>query len=167
MQLILMRHAEAEGNSPTGDHGRRLTAQGRGAAERVGEKLGSAGIDYAIVSTSTRTRETFDALSLGCTVEYADAIYEQDARAILSLVADVADDVDTLLVVGHSPVIPALAVRLTEHTLSTSDSDELLRHFPTATFAVVDFEGNWEQFADLRNTGYGKLLEVDRGVRSY
>lgn len=162
MQLILMRHAEAEGNSPQGDHGRRLTSRGRDVAARVGERLAPVGIDHAIVSTATRTRETFEALGLDCPVEYSDAVYQQDTPAILARLADVADHVDKLLVVGHSPLIPVLAASLAERAGARKESEELVHHFPTATFTVVGLEGTWRQLANPTSIGGAQLLEVSR-----
>ena len=62
-RLIVMRHAKAEPFAAT-DHGRRLTDRGRAGARDAGAFLRDAGPvpDYALVSSSTRTRETWDDL---------------------------------------------------------------------------------------------------------
>ena len=62
-RLILMRHAEAERASPSGDdRDRVLSARGRADAMQMGRTLASKGLrpDLALVSAAARTRQTWD-----------------------------------------------------------------------------------------------------------
>ncbi len=60
-RLILMRHAEAAAETGAGDHARPLTPRGQSDARRAGEALAEVGCpDFALLSDSRRTRETFE-----------------------------------------------------------------------------------------------------------
>ncbi|SDL79192.1 SixA phosphatase family protein [Tessaracoccus oleiagri] len=162
MHLILMRHAKTEGANPRGDHARELIDRGRADAVLAGERLADLDVDYALVSTSARTRQTFEALGLDVPVEYLDAIYEQDVREIMQRIAEVPDDVHCLLVVGHSPSVPALAMELAREAGDEERSDELAHHFPTATYAVFEVGRSWQQLTDLGSFESVRLREVVR-----
>ncbi len=63
-RLILLRHGEAHGRSPTGaDMDRELTDRGRAAAGEAGRVLAAAALrpDRALVSPAVRTRQTWAA----------------------------------------------------------------------------------------------------------
>jgi phosphohistidine phosphatase len=148
MHLILMRHAKTEGANPRGDHARELVERGRDDAAQVGEALTHYGVDYALVSTSARTRQTFAAMDIDVPAEFLDVIYEQDVEEILQRVAEVPDDVRCLLVVGHAPSIPALAMELAREAGEDGRADEIARHFPTSGYVVFDVGRSWAQLAE-------------------
>ncbi len=65
-RLILMRHAEAAVETGAGDHARPLTHRGQSEALRAGEALAEVGCpEFALVSDSRRTRQTFESFRSG------------------------------------------------------------------------------------------------------
>lgn len=116
-RLILMRHAEAEASSATGDRGRALTGQGRRDAAEVGRVLAARGCspDLAVVSTAVRARQTWDEASHAfgdVELVEADAVYNARAADLRAEVAASADRAGVLMLVGHNPGLHQFAVDL-------------------------------------------------------
>lgn len=145
--LYLMRHAKAEVSGPAGDKSRPLSERGRRDAREAGEWLRLAGVDVALVSSATRTTETFTELGLDCRAEYMDALYNCDVETMRQRIGEMDEEVTTVLVVGHSPTIPALAAELLSANQPRA-ADELLCHFPTATVTGFEFEGPWSELGE-------------------
>lgn len=142
-----MRHAKAEVSGPAGDKSRPLSERGRRDAREAGEWLRLAGVDVALVSSATRTTETFTELGLDCRAEYMDALYNCDVETMRQRIGEMDEELTTVLVVGHSPTIPALAAELLSATQPQA-ADELLCHFPTATVTGFEFEGPWSELGE-------------------
>ena len=60
----------------------------------------------------------------------------------------------TLLIVGHDPAVPELALTLAatgpeggSDTARAAAFDRMRAKFPTAAIAVLEFGGNWDQLA--------------------
>src|SRR5688500_15265530 len=109
-RLLLLRHAKAERSRPgERDHDRRLAERGRGDAPKVGAYMVRHGYapDRAIVSTSARTRETWDlaagAMKKTPPVLFEERLYEASPRTLLAVIKETGPDVGTLLMVGHNP----------------------------------------------------------------
>ncbi|MCC2594416.1 histidine phosphatase family protein [Tessaracoccus sp. OS52] len=159
-RLVLMRHAKTESNNPGGDHARELLPRGVQAAQEAGQVLRTLGLQYALVSTATRTRQTFAALGLDIPVEFQAALYHDGAETMLQRISETDDEITGLLVVGHAPTIPALSAQL-GYASSPREADQLQCHFPTSAFAEFTFEGSW---ADLEpdNLEHVRLEQVSR-----
>jgi phosphohistidine phosphatase len=144
-RLLLLRHAKAERSRPGElDHERTLAARGRGDAPRVGAYMVRHAFmpDLVLVSTSARTRETWELASTAFEevppVKFDERIYEAGPQAILKVIKETSPHVGTLLVIGHNPGLQELALLL----VAVSDSDALLRlkeEFPTASLALINF----------------------------
>ena len=145
--LYLMRHAKAEVSGPAGDKSRPLSGRGRRDAREVGQWLRLVGVDVALVSSSARTTETFIELGLDCRAEYMDALYNCDVETLRQRIGEMGQDVATVLVVGHSPTIPALAAELLSAT-QPRQADDLRCHFPTATVTGFEVEGPWSELGE-------------------
>lgn len=146
-RLVLLRHAEPQNNHPTGDKGRELTAAGVEDAVRIGRTLATLGLDYALVSTSRRTRQTFGHLGLGIPAEYQEALYGGGTETMLQRIGEMLDDVTGLLVVGHAPTIPHLSAQLAAAS-APAEADQLLCWFPAGAFTEFTFEGTWADLGD-------------------
>ncbi|NHB85439.1 hypothetical protein G7085_14665 [Tessaracoccus sp. HDW20] len=85
-----------------------LTRTGRSDSEAAGLALRGLGLQLALVSTATRTRETFGSLGLDIPAIYLDDLYFGGTDAALSAIAATDDAVTGLLVVGHAPPSPTL-----------------------------------------------------------
>lgn len=161
-RLVLMRHAKTEGHNPGGDHSRELLPRGVQAAQEAGLLLATLGLQHALVSTATRTRQTFTALGLDIPVEYQRALYEDGTETMLQRISETDDAITGLLVVGHAPTIPGLSAQLS-YASAPKEADDLQCWFPTSAFAEFTFEGSW---ADLErdNLTHVRLARIDRGA---
>ncbi len=143
--LVLMRHAAAEHHNNHGDKARELAPAGRAASTTAGRELARLGLQYALVSSAVRTRQTFEALGLGIPAEFQDAIYEGGIDTVMQRISETDEGINALLVVGHSPVIPTLAAHLA-YSKHPAEADQLQCHFPTSTYSVFKVEGVWANF---------------------
>jgi phosphohistidine phosphatase len=110
MKLVLVRHAEAAPGNP--DELRALTPEGHDQARQLGERLRADGIepDAVLSSPLLRARETATDLGFGPPEprdELAPGATEEDVRAAI------ADQGDTVVVVGHQPDCSRVAAALT------------------------------------------------------
>ena len=83
-------------------------------------------------------------------VSYEERVYAASAAALLELAREVPANVTVLLVVGHSPGLPDLAVDLADGGAGASGGDALERlraKFPTAAIAVLEVPGEWRDLA--------------------
>ena len=153
--LVLLRHAQAE-HTGVSDELRRLTGTGRRQAGAVGASLAAAGLvpDTVLVSSSVRTRETWDlvAQSLGDEPEpevvVSDALYRARADDVLDLVHGVDGRSRTLLVVGHEPAMSATAAWLAGGGSSTHLA-QVQTGLPTGGYAVLELDTPWPELARL------------------
>lgn len=144
-QLILMRHAKAVREGPTGkDRDRPLEERGRRDARLIGDYFKREALlpDLALVSSSTRTRETWHFLSSdwpAVAVEFHDELYGAEPGELLAAVrAAAVQDPKRLLVVAHNPGLHEFALALTAGA-PAKEAAELAEHLPTAGVAVIGF----------------------------
>ena len=109
-KLVILRHAKAEKVAPT-DKDRPLAAKGQEQARAVKQWLDEKDIvlDYAVVSSATRTRETFAGLRAPCQVNYSDKAYNAPGYTLASLIAQCPDEATEIVVIAHNPGITELA----------------------------------------------------------
>ena len=143
-RLILMRHAKTEPAAASGlDRDRALTTVGRNDAALMGRVLAEKGLrpDRALVSTATRTRQTWDLVqeALGDVDVRTDAaLYNAPADVLRRFVEQAEDEVGCLLVLAHNPGIHQLAYEyLIESAASPSILDRLAGGFPTAAASMT------------------------------
>ena len=144
-RLLLLRHAKAERSQPGDrDQTRVLAARGRKDAPQMGAYLVRHGLvpDLALVSTSARTRETWEltasAFKDAPRVVHEERVYGATPQALLQVVKETEPKVHTLIVVGHNPGLEELAALL----IASGDLDarrRLKEKFPTSGLAVIDF----------------------------
>ena len=139
--LVLLRHAKAEPDAPTGrDFDRPLDPRGREEAREMGKAARQRGLrfDRVIASPAVRVRETLTLFAEG----YGDAveplfeprIYEAPREALLAIVAATDDDASSLLMIGHGPGLPSLALSL---VAGGSGVGDMAAKFPTAALAEI------------------------------
>jgi phosphohistidine phosphatase len=159
--LILLRHSKAEHVEAKLDQDRELSPQGRKDARAVGQWLGDPShnlvIDLVLCSTSVRTRQTFEGIceagASATDVRFDERIYEASASHLLDVLREVPDSVNIVLMIGHAPGVPVLAAALTQDDAdedgaeSTRALDDMSQGYPTSGFAVLGFEGRWEELA--------------------
>lgn len=149
--LVLLRHAKAEQTLGKPDHDRQLTARGHRDAADMGHWLAQrvGPFDVVLCSSATRTRQTWD--SAGAAGASAAAllvrkqIYHAGAAGVLSSLHEDVERAASVLVVGHSPTMPALAEGLTGGAGDRLAHAALAQGFPTCAAAVLSFDGEWSQ----------------------
>ena len=136
--LLLMRHAKsswADAGQP--DFARPLNERGRQAAPLMGRFLRAHYPQLAriISSPAERARETaqlaYTAAQYDCPLDYDARIYEASAARLLTIVNEIAEPGNTVLLVGHNPGMEDF-VRL----LTAAPPERM----PTAAVACITFE---------------------------
>jgi phosphohistidine phosphatase len=171
-RLMLLRHAKSDWSLPgQSDHERALAMRGRKAAPLMGRYMAAHDIipDHAIVSTATRTRETWrlvaDMFPRQPPVSFEDRIYEASPRHILAAIAGAPSSARSLLVVGHNPGFHDTANLLVESG-DKRIRKTLAEKFPTGALAVIELDlddwsairpgtGRLESFVTPRAIGAG------------
>ncbi len=119
--LLVLRHASAASTGPDGtDRTRGLTAAGEQEAMIQGGFLREAGIvpDHVACSAALRARRTAEilteAMAGGPAPEISEALYNTSGEEMLEFVQALADEHNTVLLVGHMPGVAELLDLLTE-----------------------------------------------------
>jgi len=126
-RLFILRHAKA-GQHTSQDHERALTHVGQTQAHLLGQWFAERGVafDAILTSSSLRTVETVEGLSLGSGFTIVPRLYSAPAHVIESVIQDSGIESGTILVVAHNPGVSDL-VALAGHKgdLSTCEVVEL------------------------------------------
>lgn len=144
--LALMRHAKAEGYDKA-DVDRELAARGSRDVEAAGRWFAERGLhpDGGLVSAAARTRSTWAgvARSAGWSVQpkLSEPLYAAGPESALDLIRGTADEVRTLVVIGHNPTMAYLAQILDDGEGDLTD--EMATNFPTCAVAVLELDGDW------------------------
>ncbi|UNK71233.1 histidine phosphatase family protein [Microbacterium sp. H1-D42] len=150
--LLLARHAKSDWGDPAlADHDRPLNARGRRDAPVMARRLRDEGIrlTHIVASTALRARSTADEYAAAYGIEVADEplLYAASARSILAVAANLPDDADIAMLVGHNPGMQDAVAEL------TGDFVE----FPTCAIAECAIEvGSWAELIE----GSGRMLRL-------
>ena len=135
--LYLLRHAKSSWKDQSlGDFDRALKKRGRKAAEAIGRFIRSENLSLPLVisSPALRARETTEIVlssaGLKPEVHYDERIYEADLRRLLRVIAEIEDEKDAALLVGHNPGLEELLQFLTGQS----------RRMATAALAKITME---------------------------
>ena len=158
--LMLLRHAKSSWDRPElDDLERPLAPRGREAAPLIARFIRESRWrpDLVLCSPAARVRETWQLMApvLDQTVDCKTmrTIYPGAPSRLLEVLRRAADEVETLMLVGHNPGIGRLAVGLCG-TGSKKPLERMRSKFPTAALAVIEFDvERWEQVAP----GTGRL----------
>lgn len=144
--LVLLRHAKSGYPPGIADHDRPLAERGIREAALAGVWIRNRlpSIDQVLCSTAVRTRQTYELTALTAPVSYRDALYDAVPGTVIETINAVADNVKTLLVVGHEPAISSVAIGLsgapgTDATLIRRVAEK----YPTSGIAVLTVPGSW------------------------
>ena len=144
--LTLIRHAKSSWNNASlTDFDRPLNKRGIRDAPIVGTAIDRAGItfDRVLCSDASRARQTLSLLSHGVTVdegviEYRHDMYGASAHHSLSCIAEQADSVSDIALVGHNPGMEYLANNLADEHVGAM-----------STCNVVQVEVDCDSWSDL------------------
>ena len=163
-RIILLRHAKSDWPNGVADHDRPLAARGRKAAPLMAQYMAAEGLipDLALVSSARRTQETWALVAPvlakarpgrprpdDIPMKTEPRIYEARVEILLTVLRGIADDVKTLLVVGHNPGMAELTLLLSGGGDSQQLGD-LQRKFPTTALSVIGFTGRWAELAPFK-----------------
>ena len=149
--LYLLRHAKSDWTDEhLDDHERPLAPRGKEAVERLRRHVASAGVapELVLCSSARRTVMTLEGLGLpdSTVTVVEDELYGASSARLLRRLHDVADDVGSVMLIGHNPDLEMLAA-----VLVGSGDGELRRRldekFPTGALAVLGFGGSWGDLA--------------------
>ncbi len=154
-QLLLLRHAKAVRDSHgLPDRDRPLAPRGRADAAALRQAMRALGLvpDLVLVSPSLRTTQTLAALEPWDDtplVEVLDPLYLADAAALQATLAEVAETVRSVLLIGHNPGLHEFARRLAG-TVQSEPARRLADRYPTSALAEFAIPGPWRQLSDAR-----------------
>lgn len=156
--LVLMRHAKSDYPTGAGDFERPLAPRGRREAGLAGQWLrrNHPEVDQILCSSAVRAQQTAAAIGIAAPVRAADELYDASPHEILDQIALTAEEIGTLLVIGHAPGIPALTAALAGDASDAGAVDEVSQRFPTCAMAVVTIEVLWAAI----DFGAGRLTAV-------
>ncbi|PRY21145.1 phosphohistidine phosphatase [Aliiruegeria haliotis] len=135
--LILLRHAKSNWVNPDlEDIDRPLNKRGKRSAKALGKWVRKSPWtpDKVLCSTSRRTRETWEGLSLEGTPELRDDLYHASPDAMLDVIRKTEGDV--VMLIAHNPGIAALAHEL----VAEAPSHSRFSDYPTGSLLVVEFD---------------------------
>ncbi|MBA2466591.1 MAG: histidine phosphatase family protein [Sphingomonas sp.] len=151
--LLVLRHAKAKLDSASGeDFDRPLTGRGRRSAEAVGRELQSRRLafDAVLASPALRVRQTLEIVgqAYGSLPEtrFDQELYLADTSALQRKLRLLADEIASVLLVGHNPGLHELLLQL------ASDEDplrqQIVGNLPTGAAAILEFPV--DRWRDLR-----------------
>ncbi|HSG96137.1 MAG TPA: histidine phosphatase family protein, partial [Afifellaceae bacterium] len=165
-RLCLLRHAKSDWFAgASGDFDRPISPRGERDAPLIAAHIAAAGWrpDLILCSPAKRCRQTFDIvagfLNGDPDVSYPAGLYDASSFDYTGLIRTHGGNAQTLMIIGHNPMIHETALRLAIPAISPA-ANELARKFPTCAVALLDFQSAWEDLAD----NSGKLLAFVKPV---
>ncbi len=163
--ILLLRHAKSSWrDAELADFDRPLAKRGRLAAAAMASHLATLDVrpDQVLCSPARRTRETLDHLQgvLGgaAPVRFERALYLAEAPLLLRRLRGLADEVGTVLLIGHNPGVERLATMLAGRGGGIA-LQHLNEKFPTGALAM--FAADIERWRAL-SPGEARLLAFIR-----
>jgi phosphohistidine phosphatase len=147
--LYLLRHAKSSWDKPDlADHDRPLAPRGRTAARRIAVHMGKAKVrpELVLCSSAVRAVQTYNTIApaLGKSVDVSveDALYGAGSADLLERLQVVAEDVGTVLLIGHNPGLQDLALELAGDGRPAGMA-VIGEKFPTGSLATLKISGPW------------------------
>lgn len=165
-KLTIFRHAKSGWDDPVArDFDRPVNQRGILAAQLMGKYAAEQNMhfDHMVSSPAVRCIESLDAFfeGYGATIEpqWDRRVYLASAANLLDVLRETPAPVESLILVGHNPGLEDLILNLVPDNGKNPLRDEVERKFPTASIAVIGFEGDdWAKLAE----GKCQLLSFTR-----
>lgn len=151
-KLYLVRHAKTEeGSSEMLDFDRELTSRGMQDATRLGRYYSTKEIipDVVLSSDATRARATAELIASQMGYELSrihlnHGIYDASVRTLFQLITQLKDEWESVMIVGHNPVMNYLAEFL---------SGAEMGHMYTGSVASLEFDvDSWSEVSQNSGT---------------
>lgn len=160
LTLSIVRHAKSSWGTPSlRDIDRPLNTRGKSQAQKLGTFLSDHELlpDLIICSSAKRARQTLKHLKKKWTTDaeiiVEDQLYLASPGTITTLLEELGNQHDHIMIIGHNPGLHMLAMRLAHHG-KADDLDVLMEKYPTATLSVIQSDANkWEDI----ESGSGEL----------
>jgi phosphohistidine phosphatase len=154
--LYILRHAKSSWpDTSLADFDRPLNERGLSAAPFIGEMMARQGIQPEVIISSPAKRAIHtaelvkEASGSNTPVRYEERIYEASPQALKLVVAQIGEEFDSAMIVGHNPGIEGLIKYLTDRS----------ERMPTASLAAISLDvGGWNEIT----AGSGELLFLIR-----
>jgi phosphohistidine phosphatase len=154
--LFILRHAKSSWDNPdSSDFDRTLNERGLRIAPFVGRLMREKHlrVDLILSSPAERAQQTAILVrengELAAEIRYNEKIYEASPLSLLHILAEAADEFDSILLVGHNPGLEGLIKILTGG----------IQPMPTA--ALAEIELNIEHWSEI-TADCGKLIFIIR-----
>lgn len=150
-QLLILRHGKSDWLVDVDDFHRPLKKRGVRAAQKIGSWFldnPASAPDYVISSPATRAVETarITTVSAGLESPLTDRrIYGADVGALLSIIAEVPENIQHPMIVGHNPGLEELLLYLCDIPDSYYKDWKLLT---TGTLAIVEINSAWNELKE-------------------
>lgn len=157
-RITLIRHAKSSWSNPAlSDHDRPLSDRGMRDAPRMFTRLGEHIDTPDLVISSDAERAAATATALIRTLDYPRSrlrleprLYMASPQNVLEIITEQADEIKSLMLVGHNPTFTVLAVRLA--------SSLSLDNLPTCGIVGLSFD--CDSFGDIPTTD-GEVVYFD------
>ncbi len=148
--LLLLRHAKSSWGDPAArDFDRPLNKRGMKAAPLIGRYMRKRRVipNVVISSPAVRARQTaesvVEAAGIDAKAQFEARIYEASVEQLMSVVSEIEERADVVLLVGHNFGIEQFLERLTGE----------VHHMPTAALAQISLElEEWGEVRDRAGT---------------
>lgn len=124
-ELLVLRHGKSSWkDAAIVDHDRPLNKRGKKDAPRIGKLLRKERLipELVLTSSARRARDTAEAAveSSGYTPEirHIPSFYQADIESFYEILANLSDDIDRVMIVGHNPDLEELVETLTGESLT-------------------------------------------------
>ena len=165
LRLILMRHAKSSWNKPVSDHERALNGRGRASAQAMGSWLRENDFlpKEALISSSKRTRETFEGLEVKPTrLRFLEDLYHPSPEQLLCTLKSAQEQ--AVLIISHNPACANFA----EAMAKIPPAHERFHDYPTcATWVATINKDYWTEveFGSAETIAFAiprEVLNADR-----
>lgn len=146
-KMFLLRHLKSSRDDPgLDDFDRPLAERGRHDGLAMGLYLARSHIrpGRALVSTSLRTRATWDLISAaleGVPVDFEEDVYLASKGTLLHRLRDLPDELASVMIIGHNPGLEHLAAFLAAGHGEALAVRRMSEKFPTGALAELSFLG--------------------------
>ena len=157
-RLVVMRHAKSAYPVGVVDHDRPLAPRGVNDAKAAGEWLRAhvGTPDHVVVSTARRARGTWTLAAgplgyIGAAEYETDSsgplvidprVYEASVETLITILREVPDRAETVILVGHNPGCEDLVAVLSA-SADPSAAKAIAIKYPTCGIAVMECETTW------------------------